>query len=126
MSGQFGEDGQVLVPESGIVFVVRQNGPFRRAAELEMFVVMERESCGPQLRRWKAGVSLGCSFLARATLGLGCELVGRLRWDGRGFVYGREGQFGSDEIRERDELVLTLVRSKRGECVWLWGQQPPF
>lgn len=77
MSGQFEGNGQVLVPKSGIIFVARQNGPFGKAAELEMFVVMEREYCGPQLRRWMAGVSLGCSFLARATLGLGCELVGR-------------------------------------------------
>lgn len=41
MAGQFGEARQVFVPVPMANSIVRQSGTFRKAAELEMFIVKE-------------------------------------------------------------------------------------
>lgn len=64
MAGQFGDVRQVPVSVSGVTSVVRQNGPFRMAAELGKLLVegdgISRLSTdgGQKIR-----VSLDCNFL---------------------------------------------------------------
>lgn len=68
---------------------------------------------------WKVRVSLSCNFLVTAALGLCYELVRRPLFSGFMKLHrcclgaGKEGQFKCDGIRQKEELILTPVLSKR-------------
>lgn len=59
---------------------------------------------------WKVRVSLSCNFLVTAALGLCYGFMKLLRCC---LGAGKEGQFKCDGIRQKEELILTPVLSKR-------------